>query len=99
MLLLFWHLGDVLNSTALLPALRARHGRRLTFVTTRQAVALLRNHPDLDRIRVVDVPVPQRLTHELWRWLAAVHEELFPGHAPVYNLHRQTPDLKRMPRH
>ena len=98
MLLLFWHLGDVLNSTALLPALRARHGRRLTFVTARQAVALVRNHPDLDLIRVVDFPVPQRLTRDTWLWLAGVHEELFPGHAAVFNLH-QPPDVGHMAHH
>lgn len=99
MLILFWHLGDVLNSTALLPALRERHGKRLTFVTARPCVALLRNHPDLDRIRVVDFPMPERVTQDVWRWMAGVHEELFPGHSAVYNLHRQPPDLKRMPRH
>ena len=98
MLLLFWHLGDVLNSTALLHALRERHGRRLTFVTSRPAVALLRNHPDLDRIRVVDFPVPQRLTWDMWQWLRGVHKELFPGHAAVFNLH-QPPDLRRMSGH
>lgn len=98
MLMQLWHLGDVLNSTALLPALRERHGRRLTFVTTRPAVALLRNHPDLDRIRVVDFPVPGRVTWDTWQWLRSVHEELFPGHAAVYNLH-QPPDLKRMSGH
>ena len=99
MLLQLWHLGDILNSTALLPALRERHGRRLTFVTTRPAIALLRNHPDLDRIRVVDFPVPELVTRDLWRRLAGVHEELFPGHAAVYNLHRQVADLMRMSRH
>ena len=98
MLLLFWHLGDVLNSTALLPALRERHGRRLTFVTGRACVPLLRNHPDLDRIRVVDFPMPQRVTRDIWRWLAGVHEELFPGHAAVYNLH-QRPNMRRMAHH
>lgn len=99
MLILLWHLGDVLNSTALLPALRERHGRRLTFVTARPCVPLLRNHPDLARIRVVDVPVPQRMTHDLWRWLGGVHEELFPGHGAVYNLHQEAPDPKRMRGH
>jgi ADP-heptose:LPS heptosyltransferase len=98
MLILLWHLGDVLNSTALLPALRERHGRRLTFVTTRPSVGLLRNHPDLDRIRVVDFKVPGIVARDVWRWLAGIHEELFPGHAAVYNLH-QPPDLKRMSWH
>ena len=99
MLVLLWHLGDVLNSTALLPGLRKRHGRRLTFVTTRPGIPLLSHHPDVARIRVVDFPVPQRVTPEMWRWLDTVHEELFPGHQSVYNLHRQTPDLRRMSRH
>jgi len=99
MLLQLWHLGDVLNSTALLPALRKRHGRRLTFVTTRPCVGLLRNHPDLDRIRVVDFKVPGRVTPDAWRWLSGIHEELFPGHNGVYNLHRQAADLKRMSWH
>lgn len=99
LLIQFWHLGDVLNSTALLPALRERHGRRLTFVTARSCVGLLRNHPDLDRIRVVDFQVPGRVSPDTWRWLAGVHEELFPGHAAVYNLHREPANLKRMRRH
>lgn len=99
MLLLFWHLGDVLNSTALLPALRERHGRRLTFVTAPPCVPILRNHPDLERIRVIDFRPPSRVSPDLWQRLSTIHEEFFPGHATVYNLHLRPPDLKRMSWH
>lgn len=96
--LLLWHLGDVLNATSLLPALRRRHHRRLSFVTLSECVPILRNHPDIDRIRVLEFPMATRFTMELWDRLRVLHQELFPGHEAIYNLHKPV-DLKRMPRH
>lgn len=85
--LLLWHLGDVLMSTALFLDLVARHGRKLTYVTTPPCVPLLRNHPSLERIRVVDREHPRLLTRQEFEALYVLHREILPGHKTVYNLH------------
>ena len=95
---LLWHLGDALNATSLLPDLVARHGRKLTFVTTAACVPVLAHHPALARIRVVDRSFPERMTIPLWRELQRSHESLFPHAAKVYNLHIPVV-LHRMPHH
>jgi ADP-heptose:LPS heptosyltransferase len=95
---LLWHLGDALNATSLLPDLMARHGRKLTFVTTAACVPVLAHHPALARIRVVDRRFPERMTIPLWHELQRSHESLFPGAARVYNLHIPVV-LHRMPHH
>ena len=85
--LLLWHLGDVLNATALLPDLAARHGRKLTFATTRACVPILARHPSLARIRVVDRALPETLSPADWHELSQLHRALFPDASVVYNLH------------
>lgn len=96
---LMWHLGDVLNATSLLPDLRARHQRRLTFATTRACAPILAHHPGLSRIRIVDKDVPRGLlSMEMWQEAASIHERLFTGAEKVYNLHMPVP-MKQIPHH
>jgi len=96
--LLLWHLGDVLNATALLPDLARRHGRRITFATVTACVPLVRHHPDVARVLVVDRRLPEEMTLAMWAELEQLHERLFPRHETVYNLHRAV-DLKRWNHH
>lgn len=85
--LLLWHLGDVLNSTAFIPQLAAKHGRPITVATTAPCVPLVRHHPDVGRVRIIDRAFPSVFPRALWDELEALSEEIFPNHAFVYNLH------------
>jgi ADP-heptose:LPS heptosyltransferase len=84
---LLGHLGDVLNATALLPHLAARHSRRLSFVTTRSCVPLLANNPHLQRILVADLDMPSRLSLDFFEHVATLARDSLPAPWTVYNLH------------
>lgn len=84
---LLWHLGDVLNSTALFPELVAKHNRKLLFATTKQCIPILENNPYLEEIIIIDVEIPSRLSSKLWRKLQRLPQVYFPQGVTVYNLH------------
>ena len=95
---LLWHLGDVLNATALLPDLEARHGRKLSFATIPPCVPIVERHPSVDRVRVVDLEIPEVMTVPMWVDLRATPARLYPWAATVYNLHVIV-QLHHMPHH
>ena len=83
---MFWHLGDILNATSLLPGLAVKHGRKLTFVTTRTAVPLLENNPHLDKILVFPLDIPDHVTVEHFLTVKNLVDTSFPRGVQVYNL-------------
>ena len=95
---LLWHLGDVLNSTALLPALAARHNRQITFVTTRACAPILENNPFVARVVVAKVDPPTKLTTGIWRALQEFPRKHLSRAGTVYNLHLPI-NLDHSPRH
>jgi len=95
---LLWHLGDVLNATALLPDLAARHHRPLSFATTRSCVPILENNPHLSDILMLDERVPEQVSLAEWARLQTLGDRYFPGHSMVYNLHMPI-DLRRVKLH
>lgn len=84
---LLWHLGDVLNATALLPELAAKHQRKLTFVTTRLCVPILANNPYLNKIVVLDIEIPKILSRQDFFRPQALANELFSSNACLYVCH------------
>ena len=86
-LVLLWHLGDVLNSTALLPALASKHGRKLTFATSKSALPIVQNNPYLDKVIVLPFEAPSKLTMADLERMTALSENTFPAGVKVYNLH------------
>ena len=84
---LLWHLGDALNSTALLPELAARHNRKLVFATTEQCVPILENNPYLDTILVLDMEIPKHVSLGDWVKLQRLPQKYLPQNSTVYNLH------------
>ena len=84
---LFWHLGDVLNSTALLPALASKHGRKLTFATSKSSVPIVQNHPYLDKVIIFPFEAPPRLGMADLERIATFSASSFPAGVKVYNLH------------
>jgi ADP-heptose:LPS heptosyltransferase len=96
--LLLWHLGDVLNSTALLPALAERHNREITFVTTKPCAPILENNPFVGRVVVANVDQPSRLTMGMWQALQEFPRKHLARAGTVYNLHLPV-NLDQSPRH
>jgi len=96
--LLLWHLGDVLNSTALLPALAQRHNGAITFVTTRPCAPILENNPFVARVVVAKVDAPSKLTTGMWRALQEFPQKHLSRAGTVYNLHLPI-NLDHSPRH
>ncbi|WP_447980622.1 glycosyltransferase family 9 protein [Candidatus Nitrospira bockiana] len=86
-LILLWHLGDVLNVTSLLPLLAEKHGRRVTFVTSRPCVELLLENPDIETIVVFDTALPSAVTLDDFRWVTDLGTCYFSRIRTVYNLH------------
>lgn len=84
---LLWHLGDVLNATALFPELAAKHQRKLTFVTTRPCVPILANNPYLNKIVVLNVEIPKVLSRQDFLRSQAFANELFVSNACRYVCH------------
>ncbi|MCZ6871770.1 MAG: hypothetical protein O7G84_19925, partial [Gammaproteobacteria bacterium] len=79
--LLLWHLGDVLNITAFIPQLAAKHGRPITVATTVPCAPLVRHHPDVGRVRIIDRAFPSEFPRALWYELQAFSEQMFPNNA------------------
>ena len=96
--LLLWHLGDVLNSTALFPALAEKHNRKLAFATTKPCVPIVINNPCLDKIFVLDLAIPKQVSFADWMTLQNISQKYFPPNSTVYNLHIPI-DLRRVECH
>ena len=95
---LLWHLGDVLNSTALFSALAAKHNRNLAFATTEPCVPIVLNNPYLDKIFILDLKIPKQVSFAEWTSLQRLPEKYFPLHATVCNLHVPV-NLRKVERH
>jgi ADP-heptose:LPS heptosyltransferase len=94
-LVLLWHLGDVLNATALLPALTEKHQRKITFATTRACARILENNSCIKRIIAFDIDLPAKLTFGHFDQVAGLIRRHFWGVETVYNLHVPI-DLRRV---
>ncbi len=86
-LTLLWHLGDVLNATALLPALTAKHKHSVVFATTRSCIPLLENNPYVKDIVAFDIDVPTTLTFGHFDLVKTLIRRHFWHVETVYNLH------------
>lgn len=84
---LLWHMGDVLNATALLPGLSARHGIPLTFATAECCVPLLERNPFLKQIIALDVDLPARVRPDDFHRVDALIKNACPCVHTLYNLH------------
>lgn len=94
-LVLLWHLGDVLNATALLPALAEKHQRKITFATTRACARILENNTCVKRIIAFDIDLPAKLTFGHFDQVTELIRRHFWGVETVYNLHVPI-DLRRV---
>jgi ADP-heptose:LPS heptosyltransferase len=84
---LLWHLGDVLNVTSLLPSLSQKHHCKITFATSRSCVELLVDHPCIENVVSFDLELPGALSLKDFHRTAAISESTFKEVATVYNLH------------
>lgn len=84
---LLWHLGDVLNVTSLLPSLSQKHGCKITFATSRSCVELLVDHPCIENVVAFDLDLPGAVSLEDFHRTAAIAKSSFKGVSTVYNLH------------
>lgn len=84
---LLWHMGDVLNATALLPGLSARHAVPLTFATAECCVPLLEQNPFLKNIVALDVELPTRVRPDDFNRVDTLIKEAIPCVQALYNLH------------
>ncbi|WHZ21170.1 MAG: hypothetical protein OJF47_000282 [Nitrospira sp.] len=84
---LLWHMGDVLNVTALLSGLSARHAVPLTFVTSESCVSLLERNPFLKNIVALDVELPTRVRPDDFNRVDVLIKGTLPYVRTLYNLH------------
>ncbi|MDQ3803058.1 MAG: glycosyltransferase family 9 protein [Acidobacteriota bacterium] len=70
-------LGDVVRTTSILPGLRRRHpDMRLVWITSRQAIDLIRHHPDVHEAVAIEDLAAGGLGDRSFAWVISLDDEV-----------------------